>query len=194
MNGNDPRRNGNYTGHGNQNEVNPVYDFDSPYGGQSSGGNQHYEEVTPDAVWDSAPNGRNNAEPFRRTNGASQGQMFGMNQTGKKPATHASPIGIVGTLLSMLSVVLSLLALILTWLFYVGFIINIISAVFSVVGIALGAVGGGINARRGYTMGASNVAAIVIGVTALILSGLVFTCTGCAACFFCSGGASKKFF
>lgn len=195
MNGNDPRQNGNYSGHGNQSEVNPVYDFDSPYdSSHGSGNNQVYEEVTPDAVWDAAPKGRNNGEPFRRNQSVSADRFFGINQSVRNAVNHSSPLGIVGTLASALSVVLSLLALILTWLFYVGFIINIISAVFSVAGIVLGAIGGGINAHRGYTMGAANIAAIVLGAAALLLSGLVFTCTGCAACFFCSGAASKTLF
>lgn len=149
--------------------VNPVYSLtntNTQGGGQQDGG---YETVTPDAVWDQIP-GKKQGLP-----GRGPGQKF----------------GIIGVVSGFFSISMSALALIFTWLFLVGFVLNIVSFVLAAMGIVFGSIGGSMNKRRGLAMGAPCIAAIVISAAALLVSGVIFTCTGCAASFFCSGDPSR---
>ncbi len=151
--------------------VNPVYDLsngNTPEYGDSQQTNTPYETVTPDAVWDTVPGKQ--------------------KSPGKGPG---SKLGIVGVICAMLSVVVSSLALVFSWLYLVGFIMNIIAALLAAVGLILGIVGGSMNSRCGFSMGGPCIAAIVLCVPALLISGILFSCTGCAASFYCSNDPSK---
>lgn len=163
MNGNnynDPnRRTPNYTGNGRNTEVNPEYNFNSSGGYGDSG---QYETVTPDAVWDHIPQNRNNSSP-------SMNVLSG-----------------IGIALSLISIIVTALALIFSWFFYVGFIMNIISAVLAITGTVVGVINLNISKRAGLPSGEFPVIAIVLGILAILLSGVIFSCTGCAACFYCT--------
>ena len=125
--------------------------------------NHPYEE----AISDAAPNGQKNEKQFRWTKNDSP------EQTDKKPAARVSAFGIAGILSAAFGLVLSVLSLVLV--FHLGLIINIFSGIFSFVGIILGIVGGVTNSRRGGRMGAENIAAIVVGIVALVWIALVIT-------------------
>ena len=153
---------------GNPN-VNPVFGLtpnEPASGGQQ--GSSPYETVTPDAVWDSVPN-------RKRLPAKGPGHKF----------------GIAGVICALMSIILSAMALIFTWLFLVGFIMNILSALLAVAGIIFASVGASVNTRRGLSMGGACIGALVLSIPALILSGILFSCTGCAASFYCSGNTSR---
>ncbi len=163
---NDPdRRNPNYTGNGRNTEVNPEYNFNQSgeYTDQSGyNGQGQYESVTPDAIWNQIPPNM------------------------KKETPSMNVLSGVGIALSLISVLITALALIFSWFFYVGFIMNIISAVLAIIGTVVGTISLNINKRAGLPSGEFPVIAIVLGVIAILLSGVIFTCTGCAACFYCT--------
>ena len=172
MNGNGPYGNNNNDngyngGNGSNPEVNPEFNFNSPNGYQYKGqhvnnGQNQYESVTPDSIWNSVPqNRKNNAPPMNVLSG-------------------------ISIAISLISVIITALALIFSWFFYVGFIMNIISAVLAVIGTTLGALSITTNKRAGIPSGEFPVIAIVLGIIAVLLSGVIFSCTGCAACFYCS--------
>lgn len=165
-----------YTGRQANNDprINPAFGVDDPYRHSESGtstdyhGNVNspneniYEEVTPDAVWDRGQ---------RKISGdGGQGNL----------------IGGIGLVIVLISIVISTFAFVFSWFFYVGFVMNIISAVLSVIGTVMGIVGGTRNSRLGMQWGTVSTVAVILGLLAIMFSGIIFTCTGCAACFFAS--------
>ncbi len=172
MNGNrDPYSSGQS---GNDPQVNPVYGFNNPYEHNESYSNDdfqenvnspnggYYEEVSPDQIW---------------------------NAGDQKLAGRTGPgniLGGIGVITVLVSIIISVLAFIFSWFFYVGFIMNIISSVFALTGTLLGVAGGTMNSRVGIQWGSASIAAVIVGILALMFSGVIFTCTGCAACFFSS--------